>query len=126
MSEYRILESVGQLDFTKYMYECRDGRSVGLVTAVAVDPDRLSVDGVLMVAYADREAVEATIDTGIATYWSRSREGLWIKGETSGNTQLARRLYFDCDADAVMYAVKSQGPACHTGAETCFTIGATK
>ena len=75
---------------------------------------------VLMVAYADREALERTRDTGEAHYHSRSRGALWKKGETSGHTQAVEDVRVDCDGDAVLYVVRQEGPACHTGAPTCF------
>jgi phosphoribosyl-ATP pyrophosphohydrolase/phosphoribosyl-AMP cyclohydrolase len=75
---------------------------------------------VLMVAYADREALERTRDTGEAHYHSRSRGKLWKKGETSGHTQQVEDVRVDCDGDAVLYVVRQQGPACHTGSPTCF------
>ena len=75
---------------------------------------------VLMVAYADRQALERTRDTGEAHYHSRSRGTLWKKGETSGHTQTVEDVRVDCDGDAVLYVVRQQGPACHTGAPTCF------
>ena len=75
---------------------------------------------VLMLAYANREALENTLKTGCGTYWSRSRQQLWVKGETSGHTQKIKRVVADCDYDAVLYVVEQKGPVCHTGAETCF------
>jgi phosphoribosyl-ATP pyrophosphohydrolase/phosphoribosyl-AMP cyclohydrolase len=75
---------------------------------------------VLMVAYADREALERTRQTGEAHYHSRSRGALWKKGETSGNHQTVEDVRVDCDGDAVLYVVHQHGPACHTGAPTCF------
>ncbi len=75
---------------------------------------------VLMVAYADREALERTRDTGQAHYRSRSRGELWQKGATSGHTQAVQEVRVDCDGDAVLYLVRQQGPACHTGTPTCF------
>jgi phosphoribosyl-AMP cyclohydrolase / phosphoribosyl-ATP pyrophosphohydrolase len=75
---------------------------------------------VLMLAYADREALERTRDTGEAHYHSRSRGVLWRKGETSGNRQIVRDVRVDCDGDAVLYLVDQHGPACHTGTPTCF------
>jgi len=75
---------------------------------------------VLMLAYANREALENTLKTGKGTYWSRSRQELWVKGETSGHTQKIQRVVADCDYDAVLYIVQQKGPVCHTGAETCF------
>jgi phosphoribosyl-ATP pyrophosphohydrolase/phosphoribosyl-AMP cyclohydrolase len=75
---------------------------------------------VLMVAYADREALERTRETGEAHYHSRSRGTLWKKGETSGHGQIVEDVRVDCDGDAVLYLVRQNGPACHTGAPTCF------
>ena len=89
----------------------------GLVPVVA--QSALSGE-VLMVAYADREALERTRVTGAAHYHSRSRSKLWKKGETSGNEQAVRDVRADCDGDAVLYVVRQTGPACHTGAPTCF------
>lgn len=88
----------------------------GLVTVVA--QDHLTGE-VLMVAHADREALERTVATGEMHYRSRSR-GLWHKGGTSGNVQRVVSLAVDCDADAVLARVRPAGPACHTGARTCF------
>jgi len=75
---------------------------------------------VLMVGYADREALERTRATGQAHYHSRSRSVLWRKGETSGHAQAVQEVRVDCDGDAVLYVVLQHGPACHTGAPTCF------
>lgn len=75
---------------------------------------------VLMLGYANREALEKTLKTGKGTYWSRSRKELWVKGETSGHTQKVIRVVADCDYDTVLYVVEQKGPVCHTGAETCF------
>ena len=74
----------------------------------------------LMLAYANREAVELTLKTKKGTYWSRSRNELWVKGETSGHTQKVVRVVADCDYDTLLYVVEQKGPVCHTGAETCF------
>jgi phosphoribosyl-ATP pyrophosphohydrolase/phosphoribosyl-AMP cyclohydrolase len=84
-----------------------------------VAQDVLSGD-LLMVAYANREALELTVSTGAAHYFSRSRQALWRKGETSGHTQAVTEVRLDCDADAVLYRVRQEGPSCHTGARTCF------
>ncbi len=75
---------------------------------------------VLMQAYANKEALEKTLDTGFATYFSRSRNQLWVKGETSGNKQRVVDVRVDCDGDSVLYLVKDYGVACHTGEESCF------
>src|SRR5918911_5083465 len=95
------------LDFTK---------GGGVVTVVAQDA---RTGAVLMVAHADREALARTIETGEMHYRSRSR-GLWRKGATSGNTQHVVSLTADCDGDAVLARVRPAGPACHTGAVSCF------
>lgn len=89
----------------------------GLVPVVAQEVD---TGEVLMVAYANREALERTAASGRAHYWSRSREALWAKGETSGHTQQVAELRVDCDADAVLYRVRQTGPACHTLRSSCF------
>jgi phosphoribosyl-AMP cyclohydrolase / phosphoribosyl-ATP pyrophosphohydrolase len=89
----------------------------GLVPIIAQDA---TTNAVLTLAYANREAVEKTLATGEAHYYSRSRDELWRKGETSGNTQRVVEVRLDCDADALLYRVDPRGPACHTGEETCF------
>lgn len=76
--------------------------------------------GVLMLAYANDEAVEETRRTGYAHFYSRSRKTLWKKGETSGNTLRVREIRVDCDGDALLYVVEPDGPACHTGKRSCF------
>jgi phosphoribosyl-ATP pyrophosphohydrolase/phosphoribosyl-AMP cyclohydrolase len=91
-------------------------KSGGLVTVVAQDADS---GVVLMVAHADREALERTLATGEMHYRSRTR-GLWRKGATSGNVQQVVSLHPDCDGDAVLARVRSPGPACHTGSRSCF------
>jgi phosphoribosyl-AMP cyclohydrolase / phosphoribosyl-ATP pyrophosphohydrolase len=90
----------------------------GLVPVVA--QESRSGD-VLMLAHANREALERTAATGQAHYYSRSRAALWRKGETSGHVQAVREIRVDCDGDAVLYRVAQTGPACHTGARTCFS-----
>jgi phosphoribosyl-AMP cyclohydrolase/phosphoribosyl-ATP pyrophosphohydrolase/phosphoribosyl-AMP cyclohydrolase len=75
---------------------------------------------VLMVAWANAEAVRLTFSTGTSWFWSRSRRELWNKGATSGNMQQVRRVLVDCDADTLLYEVDSPGPACHTGKRSCF------
>jgi len=89
----------------------------GLVTCVATD----AVTGdVLMVAHMNEEALRKTIDSGEAWYFSRSRNALWRKGETSGQTQRVREMRMDCDQDAVWLRVEQVGAACHTGRHSCF------
>ena len=73
-----------------------------------------------MLAWMDAEAIRRTLSTSRATYWSRSRQEYWVKGETSGNTQHVRNLRLDCDGDTVLLTVDQVGPACHTGSRTCF------
>ncbi len=89
----------------------------GLVPVVAQDA---ATGDVLTLAYANREAVEGTLATGEAHFYSRSRQELWRKGETSGNTQRVVEVRLDCDGDALLYKVEPRGPACHTGERTCF------
>lgn len=92
--------------------------SDGLVPVVTQDARN---GDVLMLAYASREAVERTLATGEAHYWSRSRQALWKKGETSGHRQQVAELRLDCDGDAILYRVHQTGPACHEGTRTCFS-----
>ena len=94
----------------------------GLVPVIA--QERRSGD-VLMLAWATREALARTRETGLAHYWSRSRQALWRKGESSGPEQRVAEIRLDCDADAVLYRVDQQGPACHTGTPTCFATRVT-
>ena len=77
----------------------------------------------LMLAWANREAVDATEATGEAHFWSRSRNELWRKGATSGNVMAVESIGVDCDADAIVYRVRPSGPACHTGSRSCFEGG---
>jgi len=91
--------------------------SSGLVTVVVQDAQSGQL---LTVAFANREALERTLQTRQSTFWSRSRNQLWVKGLTSGNTQEVLEVVLDCDKDAVLYKVIPHGPACHTGAESCF------
>ena len=77
---------------------------------------------VLMLAWANAEALAASEATGQATYWSRSRSQLWVKGATSGHVQRLVQLTWDCDGDTVLYLVEQTGPACHTGAASCFDV----
>ena len=89
----------------------------GLIPIVA---QHALTGSVLMLAYANREALERTLETRVMHYYSRSRSELWQKGATSGNTQRVIDLHLDCDADAILARVLPAGPACHTGARTCF------
>ena len=89
----------------------------GLITAVVQD---YYTKQVLTVAYMNEEALKITMDEGYTCFWSRSRQELWRKGETSGNRQKVVNITADCDGDALVIEVKKDGPACHTGAESCF------
>ncbi|MDI9617733.1 phosphoribosyl-AMP cyclohydrolase [Methanothermobacter sp.] len=88
-----------------------------LIIAVAQDH---RTGEVLMVAYMNREALERTLETGLAHYWSTSRGKLWLKGESSGHLQRVKDVLVDCDADAVVLKVEQEGGACHTGYRSCF------
>ena len=91
----------------------------GLVPAIAQD----STSGtVLMLAWMNRDAIDQTLASGLVTYYSRSRQSLWQKGETSGNTQRLVGMQFDCDADAILMLVEQTGPACHTNRPNCFYL----
>ncbi len=89
----------------------------GLVPAVVQDAESRDV---LMVGWMDDEALHRTLTTGRGTFWSRSRQDYWVKGETSGNTQAVREVRLDCDGDTILVIVDQTGPACHTGDRTCF------
>jgi phosphoribosyl-ATP pyrophosphohydrolase/phosphoribosyl-AMP cyclohydrolase len=89
----------------------------GLVPAVVQEAD---TGEVLMVAWMDRQAVEATLATGLTHFWSRSRQRLWRKGESSGHVQHVAAVWSDCDADVLLVQVHQEGPACHTGRRSCF------
>ncbi len=89
----------------------------GLVPVVAQDHRSGEV---LMLAWMNRGAVERTLASGRVTYWSRSRQAYWVKGETSGHVQKLVELRFDCDVDAVLVLVEQEGPACHTNRRSCF------
>lgn len=89
----------------------------GLIPVIAQDAE---TGEVRMVAYADELAIQKTLDTGFAHFFSRSRGQMWKKGETSGNTLRLRSVWVDCDGDTLIYMVDPAGPSCHTGAETCF------
>ncbi|MCA9576221.1 MAG: bifunctional phosphoribosyl-AMP cyclohydrolase/phosphoribosyl-ATP diphosphatase HisIE [Polyangiales bacterium] len=91
--------------------------AAGLVTVVVQDQ---ATGEIRMVAHANREALDATLATGQAHFYSRSRASLWLKGETSGHTIAVSEVWADCDADAVLYLAAPAGPSCHTGRDTCF------
>lgn len=89
----------------------------GLVPAIVQD---VNTKQVLMMAYMSAESLRRTFETGETVFWSRSRQVLWHKGATSGNTQKVREIYVDCDGDTLLVMVDPAGPACHTGAISCF------
>lgn len=112
----RAIRTTGDLDAIAF------DKGDGLVPVVVQDT---SSGAVLMTAYANREALEATLRTGEMHFWSRSRGELWRKGETSGNTLGVQSLHGDCDSDAILALVTPTGPACHTGEVTCFGAGSS-
>lgn len=89
----------------------------GLIPAIVQDAEN---GDVLMMAYMNEESLQKTLETGLATYWSRSRQSLWCKGETSGHYQHVQEIYIDCDEDTLLLKVKQTGATCHTGNRTCF------
>src|SRR5207237_585472 len=92
----------------------------GLAPAIVQDA---ASGEVLALAWMNRESLRRTLETRLATFWSRSRGELWVKGSTSGNTQAVRAVALDCDQDAILVRVDPAGPACHTGARSCFLAG---
>jgi phosphoribosyl-AMP cyclohydrolase len=91
--------------------------STGLIPAIIQDSKNKEV---LMLGYMNAEAVRRTLDEGRVTFWSRSRQEYWRKGDTSGHAQFVRSVYHDCDADTLLIGVEQIGAACHTGSRTCF------
>lgn len=89
----------------------------GLIPAVVQD---INTKEVLMVAYMNQKSLQKTLESGETTFFSRSRQELWHKGETSGNTQKVEEIYYDCDKDTLLVLVEPAGPACHTGNRSCF------
>lgn len=89
----------------------------GLLPAIVQDVETREV---LMMAYMNAQSLQATLDSGKTTFWSRSRQTLWQKGETSGNIQRVTEIRIDCDGDTLLILVQAAGPACHTNARTCF------
>lgn len=106
-------QTISRADFLKAVAFNADG----LVPAIAQDAKS---GAVLMLAWMNRQALEKTLAGGTVTYWSRSRQSLWTKGETSGHTQKLVEIYVDCDGDALLLKVDQKGPACHTGEAVCF------
>ena len=102
----------GNLDLGSLVYDQN-----GLIPAIAQQYD---TGEVLMMAWMNREAVQRTLETGRVTYWSRSRQSFWVKGETSGHTQALKSLRVDCDRDCLLLLIDQVGPACHTNRRSCF------
>jgi phosphoribosyl-AMP cyclohydrolase len=90
----------------------------GLIPAIVQDDES---NEVLMMAWMNAESIQCTLDEGRTVFWSRSRQELWRKGETSGNVQTLVSIAADCDADTLLLRVQQAGPACHTGTRSCFT-----
>ena len=107
-------DETGEQDFDPRQLKYNEA---GLIPAIAQDADTAEV---LMLAWMNAESIARTLDTRRVTYWSRSRQEFWIKGETSGNTQQLVSLRFDCDRDCILVLVRQTGPACHTGRRSCF------
>jgi phosphoribosyl-AMP cyclohydrolase len=90
----------------------------GLIPAIIQDVNN---NEVLMLAYMNKASLEKTVESGKTTFWSRSRQEFWVKGETSGNVQFVKEIYYDCDSDTLLIKVEQRGEgACHTGERTCF------
>lgn len=108
-AEYALADVIEALQFDP----------AGLLPAIAQDADS---GAVLMLAWMNRQALETTLREGYACYYSRSRQRLWRKGETSGHVQKLREVRFDCDGDAILLRVEQSGPACHTNRPDCFYL----
>ena len=89
----------------------------GLIPCVVQDHESRQV---LMLAWGSKETLVQSLQSGLATYWSRSRDEIWVKGKTSGNIQEIKRIHVDCDKDTGLFEVKQTGAACHTGSKSCF------
>ncbi|EAU55963.1 phosphoribosyl-AMP cyclohydrolase [Mariprofundus ferrooxydans] len=107
---------MNQLDRLRLMGEISFNEA-GLVPAIA---QSVETGRVLMMAWMNEEAVEQTLDTGFAHYYSRSRKTQWKKGESSGHVQKVVEMYLDCDGDTLLLLIEQSGPACHTNRESCF------
>ncbi len=104
--------NVNRLQYNELKYN-----EEGLIPAIIQDVDTREV---LMLAWMNRESLTLSFQTKKATFWSRSRNKIWVKGEESGNIQTLVNIYYDCDADTLLVMVKQKGVACHTGSRTCF------
>lgn len=102
---------------TTFKWEDLKKNNDGMIPAIT--QDYLNGD-VLMLGYMNEESFNKTLETGIMTYWSRSRNELWVKGDTSGHYQYVKEMYLDCDLDTILAKVEQVGAACHTGSRSCF------
>ena len=105
---------------TRFDPETLTFNAAGLVPVIAQDHETLEV---LMLAWMNAESIARTLETRRVTYWSRSRQAFWVKGETSGNLQEFIEMRVDCDRDCLLVLVRQTGPACHTGRRSCFYTG---
>lgn len=120
-SFYLSLESITEQDRIP-LRQCLDHLRFNEQGLIPVVTQCCQSKDVLMHAWMNREAIEKTLDTRRVTYWSRSRNAFWVKGETSGHTQQLMSMYFDCDGDTILCQVKQTGAACHTGRDNCFYL----
>ena len=107
MNEIKYKQKIDSLKFNEK----------GLIPCVVQD---YASREVLMLAWGSKDTLIQSFLSGLATYWSRSRDEIWVKGKTSGNTQEIKKIYIDCDKDTVLFEVKQSGVACHTGSKSCF------
>jgi len=110
-------EETNQDKATEFIKKIDFAKGDGLVPVIVQDE---RTKDILMLAYANKEALTLSFTTGVAHYWSRSRASMWKKGETSGNIQKIKRIDTDCDQDTILYVVEQNGVACHTGDWSCF------
>jgi phosphoribosyl-AMP cyclohydrolase / phosphoribosyl-ATP pyrophosphohydrolase len=118
----REIIDASELDYSKILLA---GDSEPTVPVVVIDTNKIAIDGIgsiRMVGFANIDAVRKTLETKMATFYSRSRKELWTKGESSGNVLQVLGAYTDCDNDTLLLSVVPVGPTCHTGAESCFQL----
>ena len=122
MNNLRKLVSAEQLN---YKMNVQFKEDVLLVPVICIDAERMVLEGLLafrMQGYANYDAVAITLESGLATFYSRERDCIWTKGEQSGNTLIVRAAYTDCDQDSLLLDVNAIGPTCHLNTETCFSL----
>jgi len=119
MSGFRLSEILTLINAVEFEFQFT---SDGLIPVIVQEasPSPRPTGRVLMFAWMNRESLTRTLESGLMTYWSRSRKKLWLKGETSGNTQRVVRWFVDCDKDVLLFEVEQTSGACHTGYESCF------